>query len=435
MNIGLVSLSGVRVRTRELAELGVTLPGFVRRGRVIASLPSLGLLTVAALTPPGHRVSYVEYDALPPFSDLPDFDLVGISALTARIGSAYQLAAAYRARGARVVLGGLHASALPDEALDHVDSVVTGGAEGIWPCVVSDAASGRLQRMYCGATSGVFSPSLYARPRFDLLDGRSYNRITIQTSRGCPRACEFCGASLRITSGFQQKPVERVIDELHEARRWFPEPFVEFADDNTFLDRRWSRDFLTALEREEIHWFTETDASVADDPTLCDRLAKAGCRQLLIGFESPQADALRDVDPAGWKSRQAPRIRRVVDTLQGRGISVNGCFIVGLDHHTPDIFPTLHEFVRESGLAEVQYTVLTPFPGTPLRARLQREGRLLPGCGWERCTLFDVGFIPRRMSVGELEEGLRWLFRETYSSSSVRQRTRSFVRSRHRGSE
>jgi radical SAM superfamily enzyme YgiQ (UPF0313 family) len=433
MKIGLIALSGVRVRTPELAALGVTLPGFVRRGRVIASLPSLGLLTVAGLTPPGHEVTYLEVAELGETTRLPDFDLVGISSLSAQIGEAYAIADRYRARGIPVVMGGLHVSALPNEALEHADAVVIGGAEGAWPRVVADAEARCLKPKYQGAFDRVFEPPRYAAPRFDLLAGRPYNRVTVQTSRGCPRACEFCGASLRITDRFQQKPVDLVMSEIRSARRWFREPFFELADDNSFIHRAWSRDFLRALAGEGLHWFTETDASVADDPELCNLLAASGCRQVLIGFESPRADDLGGLDPTDWKRRQAPRLRQVVDTLQSRGVSVNGCFILGLDNHTPDIFPVLRDCVRESGLAEVQFTVQTPFPGTPLQARLRREGRLLADTYWDRCTLFDVTYRPKLMSVAELEAGMCWLFSETYSKPATRERQRGFARTRRAG--
>ena len=434
MKIALVALSGVRVRNEQLVRLGVTLPGFVRRGQVIASLPSLGLLTVAGLTPPEHDVSYIEVEDVTVIgSQLNDFDLVGISSFTAKINDAYRLADTLRGRGVPVVLGGLHVSAVPDEALSHADAIVVGGAEGAWPALLRDLERGALERVYQGATNGVFSSEVYAMPRFNLLAGRAYNRITVQTSRGCPRRCEFCAASLRITERFQQKPVELVMAELRHARRFFPEPFVEFADDNTFLDRRWAKRFLAELEREELHYFTETDASVADDLDLCDRIAASGCRQLLIGFESPFAGDLLGIDPSSWKRRRAPELARVVDALQSRGVSVNGCFILGLDSHTPEVFPKLLEVVESSGLAEVQFTVLTPFPGTPLHRRLKAEGRLLEDAGWDERTLFDVTYRPKRMSVEELRAGLRFLFENTYTRAATRARQRNFVRQKRCG--
>ncbi len=436
MRIGLIALSGVRVQQPELAALGLTLPGFVRRGRVIAAMPSLGLLTVAALTPAGHDIAYLEVpDARAPdvwcgagsrTLALPEFDLVGISSLSAQISEAYELADAYRARGTQVVIGGLHASALPDEALAHADAVVTGGAEGVWARVVSDAAGGRLLGVYAGARDRLFQSPTPVMPRFDLLTGRPYNRVTVQTSRGCPRQCEFCGASLRITDRFQQKPVAAVIAEIREAKRRVGLPFFELADDNTFLNREWSREFLRAVAREEIRWFTETDVSIVQDPELCDLLAESGCRQVLIGLESPEPRHLGGLDPAGWKQRTASRYLRAIDVLQSRGVSVNGCFVLGLDSQTTNSFPALLDFVRRSGLAEVQYTVLTPFPGTPLHTRLRREGRLLTEKFWDQCTLFDVTFQPARMSVDELERGLRWLMSETYSRQETSRRLRAF---------
>jgi radical SAM superfamily enzyme YgiQ (UPF0313 family) len=154
---------------------------------------------------------------------------------------------------------------------------------------------------------------------------------------------------------------------------------------------------------------------------------------LLIGFESPNPSDLDGMDPNNWKSRKAPEIEQIVDTLQSRGVSVNGCFILGLDNHTPDTFPALHERVKRSGLAEVQYTVSTPFPGTPLYQRLEREERLLPHRTWDDCTLFDVNFKPKNMSVSDLEAGLRWLFTETYTDRETNRRKRSFVQQKRRG--
>ena len=433
MKIALIAMSGVRVKTAELAALGVTLPGFVRRGEVIASLPSLGLLNVAGLTPPYHEVTYHEIAHLPEPGALPDADLVAISSFTAQIEESYRIAGRYRSQGIPVVMGGLHASMMPHEALEYADAVVTGGAEEAWPRLLEDLGAGRLGRIYQGARDGVFEQGRYVRPRFDLLAGRPYNRVTVQTSRGCPRRCDFCAASLRITSRFNQKPVDQVLAEIREARRHVEQPFFEFADDNTFLDKAWSKQLLRRLAGEGIRYFTETDASVADDPELCDLLADSGCRQLLIGFESPNGEDLHGIDPAGWKMRQAGRLGRVVDTLQSRGISVNGCFILGLDNHTPDVFPSTLDFVRSSGLAEVQYTVLTPFPGTPLFERMRREGRLLADRFWDRCTLFDVNYRPLRMTVEELERGLAWLMKETYSAEATSARVRGFVEQRRLG--
>ena len=427
MRIGLIAMSGVRVRTKQLAELGVTLPQFVNRGAVVASLPSLGLLTVAALTPPDIEVVYREVDELPGEGELEMFDLVGISSFTAMIDDAYALAGRYRAAGVPVVLGGLHVTLMPDEAAQHADAIVTGGAEGAWPQLVADFRTGRMKPRYGGMRRDVFRYPWYAKPRFDLLAGRPYNRVTVQTSRGCPLNCEFCAASLRITNSFQQKPVELAIAEIGAAIAQTDRPFLELADDNTFVNKKWGKQFLRALIPMNLSWFTETDISVADDTELLDMLADSGCRQILVGLESPDAGGLAGLDPHGWKRRHADHYLEAIERIQSRGVTVNGCFILGLDGDTPETFGRVRDFVAESGLLEVQLTVQTPFPGTPLYDRLRREGRLPADRYWDRCTLFDVNYRPKNMSVQELESGMRWLFGEIYNEREFTRRKRGYI--------
>jgi radical SAM superfamily enzyme YgiQ (UPF0313 family) len=427
MKLGLIAMSGVRVRTPELAALGVTLPQFVNRGKVIASLPSLGLLTVAALTPPDIEVAYREFPEVSPDAELEPFDLVAISSFTAQMDEAYALADRYRAAGTPVVLGGLHVTLVPDEAAGHADSIVLNGAEGAWPALIADYQRGTLAPRYEGLRRGVFQSPHYVRPRFDLLRGRPYNRLTVQTSRGCPLSCEFCAANLRITSSFQQKPVALALEEIQAAREVTDQPFFELADDNTFINKHWGKEFLRALAPLGIQWFTETDISVADDDELLDLLAKSGCRQILIGLESPAPDDLGGIDPHDWKRKRSDRYLEAIAKIQAHGVTVNGCFILGLDAHGPDIFERVKEFVDRSGLIEVQVTVLTPFPGTPLYARLREEGRLLRDRYWDRCTLFDVNYRPKRMTVEELEAGLRWLFTEIYNEQEFTKRKRRYM--------
>jgi len=420
--IGLIAVSGVRVYNERLQRLGVTLPGFVERARVIASMPSLGLLTLAGATPREYDVTYLEcpeFDAA--VLDQCSFDLVGVSSFTAKADVMYAIADHLRARGVTVVLGGLHCTLVPEEAAAHADAVVVGEGELLWPRVLDDWKRGSLQPMYRNGSFKDVDLAHAPLPRYDLLDVTRYNRTPIQTARGCHLDCEFCAAS-KIFGGYKRKPIANVARELREIKDRIPHPFVELADDNTFVDKRWSRDLVRTLAAADVHWFTETDISLADDPELLDLLAGSGCRQVLIGLESPRAKSLGGIEAHDWKARQHPRYQKAIDEIQRRGISVNGCFIVGLDHDTPDIFQEIERFVKRSGLMEVQVTVLTPFPGTALHRRLRAEGRLLREQYWERCTLFDVNFVPRRMSVEELEQGLEYLFGVLYTSDEVRRR-------------
>src|SRR5260370_27912059 len=230
MKIGLLAMSGVRAHNPELTALGLTLPGFVERNRVIASLPSLGLLTLAGATP--HDVE-LEYIDVPDVHDAPwlpgDFDAVAISSFSAQINEAYELADRYRATGTKVILGGLHVTAVPHEAAQHGDALVLGEGEPLWPRVVDDLKSDKLEVLY-DARPFRFDLAGAPMPRFELLDPEKYNRLTVQTQRGCPFYCEFYAASIPIAPGFKVKPVARGIEEIHCIKSIWPQPSIEFAD-------------------------------------------------------------------------------------------------------------------------------------------------------------------------------------------------------------
>jgi radical SAM superfamily enzyme YgiQ (UPF0313 family) len=429
MRLGFVAMSGTRAHNPELTKLGLTLPGFVARNKTIASLPSLGLLTLAGMTPENIEMTYLDVPDLAAVPGLPgEFDAVAISSFTAQIGEAYALADRYRVAGTKVILGGLHVSALPQEAMRHADSVVLGEGELAWPAVVRDLEHGRLAPMY-DMRHRSFDLAEAPMPRFQLLDIERYNRLTVQTQRGCPFSCEFCAASIRLSPTYKVKPVDKVIAEIREIKRIWPRPFVEFADDNTFVNKKHSKALMRALARENVPWFTETDISVAEDLELLALMRDSGCAQVLIGLESPSLSGLDGLEQkTNWKAKQRDRYLEGIRRIQDHGITVNGCFILGLDDTTTGSFEEIWQFVRDSGLYEVQITVQTAFPGTPLYERLQREGRLLRAEAWELCTLFDVNFRPSDMSVAELEAGLRNLAGRLYNEDFTRERRRNFHR-------
>ncbi len=428
MRIGLIAMSGIRACDQELLRLGLTLPGFVERSKTIASLPSLGLLTLAGMTPKEHRCEYFEVEDIGKLHTLPNgFDLVGISSFSAQIGEAYELADRYRAAGVPVVMGGLHVTALPEEAARHCDAVVIGEGEATWLDVLDDAAADRLKPRY-GPGNG-FPLDESPMPAFDLLDLSKYNRLTVQASRGCPHQCEFCASSVLLTAGYKQKPMERVLAEVDSICRLWHRPFIELADDNAFVDKRYWKELLVELRERNVRWFAETDLSVYEDEELLALMRESGCTQVLIGLESPTETGLAGLElKSDWKRRRWPQYREAVERIQSQGIRVNGCFVLGLDGHSPEVFDRVCEFAIQSELFDVQITIQTPFPGTPLYRRLKDEGRLLYDGQWERCTLFDVNYRPRPMSVEQLRGGLHRLAGEIYSEQLTKWRRENFNR-------
>lgn len=433
MEIALIAMSGLRTYNPELKELGMTLPGFVERGRAIASLPSLSLLTLAALTPERHGVTYHEVEDIRELDELPPCDLAAISTYSAQVKDAYELSERYRRRGVITVMGGLHVTSMPHEALEHCDIAVGGEGEISWPELLEDVAARRARRIY-GSSGREFDLATAPIPRFDLLDPDRYNRLTVQTSRGCPWRCEFCASSILLTRRYKLKPAAKVVGEIRAIKEVWPRPFVEFADDNSFVDKARSRELAEAVAGEHVRWFTETDVSVADDPTLLAMMHEAGCAEVLIGFESPTPEGLDGVElRRNWKRSRIGTYREAIERIQSHGIAVNACFVLGLDGDGPEIFEAVESFVEETKPFDVQITVQTAFPGTPLYDRLRREERLLEEGAWERCTLFDVNYRPLRMSVEDLEQGLVELGRRLYSEEATARRRRGFVDQWRRG--
>ncbi|MES1204414.1 MAG: radical SAM protein [Pseudomonadota bacterium] len=427
MKIAFIAMSGIRAHNPELTRLGLTLPGFVERGRAIASLPSLSLLTLAALTPDRHEVSYHEVPDLGALEELPACDVAAIATFSAQVKDAYTLAARFRARGVVTIMGGLHVTSLPDEALLHCDVAVVGEGEPVWPRLLADLESGNVRRLY-DSRGQEFNLRDAPVPRYELIDPSRYNRLTVQTSRGCPWRCEFCASSILLTRQYKVKPVEKVVEEIRAIKRLWPQPFVEFADDNTFVDKRWSRELMRAIAPEGVRWFTETDVSVADDAELLGLMKEAGCAEVLIGFESPTAAGLDGMElRRNWKRTRIDTYERVVERIQSHGIAVNACFVLGLDGDGPEIFDAVESFVERTSPFDVQITVQTAMPGTPLFRRFQRERRFLEEDAWEKCTLFDVNFRPTRMTAAELERGLLDLGGRLYSDEATRRRRRAFL--------
>jgi radical SAM superfamily enzyme YgiQ (UPF0313 family) len=226
---------------------------------------------------------------------------------------------------------------------------------------------------------------------------------------------------------YRKRPVSEVVRDIRAVHEFHKRPFIEFADDNTFVDHSWGKDLCRHLIPLKVKWFTETDISVADDVELLQLMRQARCRQILIGLESPDRSALEGIElRANFKSRRSGTYVEALRGIQAQGITVNGCFILGLDRQTPAIFEEVLDFAVKVPLYDVQITVLTPFPGTPLYTRLLREGRILAPGRWDLCTLFDVNYVPKNMTVEQLRQGVYWLAERLYSEKCLMTRRRPF---------
>jgi len=440
-NLALIAMSGIRIAKKEVLDFGMTYPGVVERSELIASLPSLGLLILGALTPAQWNTRYTEVDSLEDIDGIPHFadgfspDLAAISTYSARIADAYMLSDRLREQGVKTVLGGLHVSACPEEAKAHCDCVVEGEGELSWQNVLTDFESGEMKPFYRADPRG-FDLKDSPIPAYGLLEKEKYNRLTVQASRGCTRHCDFCAASILLNKRYRIKPVEQIVAEIEQVKSIWGDVFIEFADDNTFINRKWGKELCRALIPLNVKWFTETDISIADDPEFLQLLRDSGCRQVLVGLESPNEDGLRGIELVkNWKLGRHRMYEEHIAKIQEAGITVNTCFVLGLDGDGPGVFEDVLRFVEETSPYDVQITVMTPFPGTPLYDRLLAEGRILRPESWEYCTLFDVNFKPAKMTVEQLEDGLLWLAERIYDSKSRKSRQRDFLRRIREGSE
>lgn len=428
MRIGFLAMSGLRAHDKRLLELGLTLPGVVERGKVLRSLPSLGLLSLAACTPAGHELRYFEAEgdgSEPP--DVYECDLVAISTFSAQVFEAYAVADRLRAAGVVVAMGGLHVSVQPNEALEHADLVFLGEGERTWPAAVNAVSQGNATRVWDAASFPPVDVAALPIPRYDLLADRPYSRFPVQTTRGCPWRCDFCASNVMLNQPYRKRPVSDVVRDIDAIRQLRKRPFIEFADDNTFVDHAWGKQLCRALIPTGVKWFTETDISVADDPELLRLMQEARCRQVLIGLESPEQHSLRGIElRTDFKRRRSGGYLEAVRRIQSHGVAVNGCFVLGLDGQTPAVFQRILDFAMEVPLYDVQITVLTAFPGTPLYDRLLREGRILEPGRWDLCTLFDVNYTPTDMTVDQLRDGMYWLAERLYSEANVRSRRSAF---------
>ncbi len=392
-------------------------PLYRRRGGIFSQtlryMP-LTLPTLAALVPedvPAEVHCFDEgIEELPP--DL-DADLVGLTVITGTAPRAYKLAAAFRAKGIPVVLGGPHVTLVPDDAQPHADSIVVGYAEEEWPRLLRDFVNGDLKKRYEQAPDleldGYPLADRSVLPRWKYLTPHVF-----EATRACIHGCESCVVPSAWGRRPLQKPVEAVVEDLRRMRT----RHAIFLDLNLISDRDYAARLFTALTPLGIQWFGLTTTRLCDDLPLLDLAATSGCRGLLMGLESIVASNLRSLrkgfnDPDSYG--------RVVERLHERHIALQGCFMFGLDEDTPEIFLETARFTVEARIDLPRFAIVTPFPGTPLYGRLHREGRILTE-NWELYDGQHVVFQPRRTSIQELELGTQEAWKFAYSWPNIARR-------------
>jgi radical SAM superfamily enzyme YgiQ (UPF0313 family) len=365
----------------------------------------LPLTTVAALTPAGHEVAICDENVQPVDLET-DADVIGISFMTALAPRACELAGEFRRRGKTVIAGGYHPTLCPDEVVRHVDAVVVGDAEELWPQALRDVERGALRPLYRQAHPCALAGR--PAPRRDLMrpTGRLYaTTCAVQATRGCPHRCTYCSIAAIHGGSLRTRPVPEVIAELTTTDRDFI-----FVDDNLVADPEYARQLFRAMTPLRKRWVAQCSLHIADDPQLLGLASQAGCKGLFIGIETSDPANLRAVG----KDFNAERaLAERVAAIRRHGIGVIAGIIVGMDNDTPEAFERTLAMLQRLRIDAVQVNIFTPLPGTPLHAELERRGRIVDA-RYDHYDFRHAVIQPLRMTRQELQDGADWLYSQFY---------------------
>ena len=374
-----------------------------------SQIMTLSLPAVAAATPEGHDIS-IEDERVKKIRLDDSPDLVGISYEVFRAYRAYEVADHYRERHIPVVLGGMHASVMPEEALLHADAVVVGEAEEVWPQVVADAVAGKMQGIY-RAEKAVDLAKLN-RPRLDLLDASRYFPLyPIEATRGCTHACSFCSTRYVHGYGFRIRPVDHVIADVERAG----DRIIAFLDDNLAADEMFAKQLFTAMIPHEKKFFMQSHVLLAENDELLLLAAKAGCLGVFVGVESVSADTLSEANKGFNK---VERLKHNIARFHDRGILVDGGIIFGFDTDTPDVFDRTMEALKRVRIDSVAVNILIPYPGTEFYRKFEMEGRII--CtDYTKYTGGTVVVRPKNMTADQLQAGYNRFTRDYYKIMEI----------------
>jgi radical SAM superfamily enzyme YgiQ (UPF0313 family) len=380
---------------------------FRKRLRAI-KIPQLSLHILASLTPNDVNITVVD-EEIREIDFSQEFDLVGISCMTSTANRSYQLSDRFRQRGSMVVLGGIHPTILPQEAIQHADAVVIGEAEGCWAEVINDFKKGKLQKFY-----HVPAPDLatFPFPRRDFrIDKAIFNCVGLVTTRGCPYACEFCSVTDFYGRKIRHRPVSRVVEDIKQSGS---NAFL-ILDDNVTGHPEYSKKLFEALIPLGIQWVGQSSISLAKDKEILNLCRLSGCAALFFGIESVSPSSL-----VGMKKslKSIEETEEAIKIIQDNGIAFHPSIILGFDTDTKAIFDDTLEFLARTKLPTMALHVLTPYPGTKIYQRFNDQGRIT-SYDWNHYDHNTVVFQPKNMTPQELAEGHHYVQSEFYSFASI----------------
>ncbi|MCL2747062.1 MAG: B12-binding domain-containing radical SAM protein [Oscillospiraceae bacterium] len=380
----------------------------IRRARYI-KFQQCTMPYLAALFPPDWEVVHIDEETQP-IDYTSHYDLVGLTFHTPCCYHAYEIAKRFRDRGTTVIMGGPHVTLVPDEAEKHADSIFIGEAENTLPLFCSDFAQGTTKKRY--EDNGVVdlaSAPLLQKQHFHRTD---HTAGTMFATRGCPNSCEFCTIACIYKNKFRKRPVSEVAKDFSSLKG----KVVVFWDDNISADLEYAKMMFRAITPYKKWWTSQASIKAGEDDEFLELAYKSGCRHLFIGFESV---AQLSLDGANKSFNKVARYKEIIRRIHSHGISIQAGIVFGFDHDTPDVFDETLAFLRENGISQATFNMLTPYPGTPLFERLRLEGRILTNDWTKYNSRTDVVFQPKNMTPEALLAGFRRANREFYQLGNI----------------
>lgn len=374
----------------------------------------LTLVTLAAYVPEDLDIELELIDeGIQTIPEDLDTDLVAMTVITGTAKRAYELSEKFRNRNIPVVLGGPHVTLVPEEAQQYADAICIGYAEETWPQLLRDFHSGCMKKTYRQRSDMLLGRTAF--PKRELMDKRNFlTQAVFEATRSCMHDCEFCVAPAAWGRKQYQRPIDWVIEDIKRVGQ----KKIIFIDLNIISDKKYAKALFRQLIPLNIQWFGLSTVLIAHDEELKELLARSGCKGLLLGLETVSEHSLKDVKK---RFNESVSYKDVISDLHRLGISIQGCFVFGLDHDTPDVFDNTVEFAIDSGIDLPRFAILTPFPGTPIYGSMMAQGRILTQ-DWEQYDGQHVVFQPRNMSVKELAEGHERAWKKVYRWSAIAKR-------------